>query len=58
MLEKMKLVIMKNEYYDVFKKITVENILTEKNFILEYSETGGDCPCYYSYYEVWKAKSD
>lgn len=58
MLNKMKLVIMKNEYYDVFKKITVENILTEKNFELEYSETGGNCPCYYSYYEVWKLNED
>lgn len=57
MLNKMKLVIMKNEYYDVFKKITVENILTSNNFILEYSETGGNCPCYYSYYEVWKPKT-
>jgi FkbM family methyltransferase len=58
MLNKMKLVIMKNEYYDVFKKMKVEKILIEKNFILEYSETGGNCPCYYSYYEVWKPKSD
>jgi FkbM family methyltransferase len=58
MLNKMKLIIMKNEYYDVFKKIKIENILTNNNFILEYSETGGNCPCYYSYYEVWKPKSD
>jgi FkbM family methyltransferase len=56
MLNKMKLVIMKNEYYDVFKKIKIENILIDKNFELEYSETGGNCPCYYSYYEVWKPK--
>jgi FkbM family methyltransferase len=58
MLKKITLIIMKNEYYDVFKKITVENILIDKKFELEYSETGGNCPCYYSYYEVWKAKSD
>ena len=58
MLERMKLVIMKNEYYDVFKKIKIENILIDKNFELEYSEMGGNCPCYYSYYEVWKPKSD
>lgn len=57
-LNKMKLVIMKNEYYDAFKKIKIEKILTENNFILEYSETGGNCPCYYSYYEVWKPKQD
>lgn len=54
MLEKIKLIIMKNEYYSVFKKIKIENIFKEKNFVLEYSETGGNCPCYYSYYEVWK----
>jgi FkbM family methyltransferase len=58
MLEKMKLIIMKNEYYDVFKKIKIEKTLLANNFILEYSETGGNCPCYYSYYELWKAKSD
>jgi len=57
-IENMKLIIMKNEYYDVFKKITIENILTNNNFILEYNEMGGNCPCYYSYYEVWKPKSD
>lgn len=55
---KMKLIIMKNEYYDVFKKIKIEKKLLDNNFILEYSETGGNCPCYYSYYEVWKAKSE
>lgn len=57
-IEKMKLIIMKNEYYDVFNKMKVEKTLIENNFILEYSETGGNCPCYYSYYEVWKPKED
>ena len=55
LLNNMKLVIMKNEYYDVFKKMKVEKMLIEKKFFLEYSETGGNCPCYYSYYEVWKS---
>jgi FkbM family methyltransferase len=58
MLKNMKLIIMKNEYYDVFKKIKIENILEENKFYLEYSETGGNCPCYYSYYEVWKVTQD
>jgi len=56
MLKTMKLIIMKNEYYDVIKKIQIEKILTEWNFYLDYSEMGGNCPCYYSYYEVWIAK--
>jgi FkbM family methyltransferase len=58
MLNNIKLVIMKNEYYDVFKKIKIEKTFLEKGFTLEYSETGGNCPCYYSYYEVWKPKSN
>jgi FkbM family methyltransferase len=58
MLKNVKLIIMKNEYYDVFKKIEIEKKLVENNFYLEYSETGGNCPCYYSYYEVWKMTQD
>jgi FkbM family methyltransferase len=54
MLCNINLIIMKNEYYDTFKKMKVEKNLINCNFILEYSEPGGDCPCYYSYYEVWK----
>jgi FkbM family methyltransferase len=54
MLNDIKMIIMKNEYYDTLKKLAIEKKFINSDFVLEYSESGGDCPCYYSYYEVWK----
>jgi hypothetical protein len=45
---------MENDFYEVDKKDYVDNILKEKGFYVDYSESGGWGPCYFNFFEVWK----
>ena len=54
LLNNINLIIMENDYYDLSKKQYVDNILINNNFYLEYNESGGWGPCYYTFFQVWK----
>jgi len=62
MLTNIKLIIMENDYLEQYKKDYVDKILTENNFQVVYTESGGwpreynRFPCYDNFYEVWKRK--
>jgi FkbM family methyltransferase len=53
-LNNIKLIIMENDYWDISKKIYVDEILIKNNFYKEYQEAGGWGPCYNNFYEAWK----
>jgi FkbM family methyltransferase len=53
-LNNINLIIMENDYYDISKKIYVNDILIQNNFNIDYVESGGWGPCCYNFYEVWK----
>ena len=53
-LTNINLIIMENDYYDITHKKFIDNILKEKGFYVDYSETGGWGPCYNNFFEVWK----
>jgi FkbM family methyltransferase len=55
-LKNIKLIIMENDYWDINKKMYVDNILKNNGFYLDYSRSGGWGPCYNNFYEVWKNK--
>ena len=54
MLDHISLIIMENDYHDITHKEYVDKILKEKNFVVDYVESGGWGPCYANFYEVWK----
>ena len=53
-LDEINLIIMKNDYWELYKKEYIEELLMENNFILDYHESGGWGPCINKFYEVWK----
>lgn len=53
-LNGINLIIMENDYWDINKKQTIDNILHQNNFYVDYVESGGWGPCYNNFYEVWK----
>ena len=54
MLDHICLIIMENDYHDINHKNEVDRILKEKNFVVDYVESGGWGPCYANFFEVWK----
>lgn len=55
-LNNIKLIIMENDYWDISKKIYIDEILIKNNFYVDYQECGGWGPCFDKFYEVWKKK--
>ena len=53
-LNNINLIIMENDYWDITKKNTIDDILLKNNYYIDYSESGGWGPCYNNFYEVWK----
>jgi hypothetical protein len=54
MLDHICLIIMENDYHDINHKNEVDRMLREKNFYVDYVESGGWGPCYSNFFEVWK----
>jgi FkbM family methyltransferase len=48
------LIIMENDYWDINKKIYIDDILIKNKFYRDYAESGGWGPCYNNFFEVWK----
>ena len=57
-LDNIKLIIMENDYYEISKKIYIDKILIQNNFIIDYTESGGWGPCYNNFFEVWRKPSN
>ena len=53
-LNNINLIIMENDYFDISKKIYIDEILMKNNFNVDYTEGGGWGPCYNNFFEVWK----
>jgi FkbM family methyltransferase len=53
-LTNIKLIIMENDYWDIDKKIYINNILFQNGFYVDYSRAGGWGPCMNNFFEVWK----
>lgn len=53
-LDNIKLIIMENDYYDISHKKYVDSVLTQHNFMVDYSERGGWGCCFDNFFEVWK----
>jgi FkbM family methyltransferase len=53
-LDSINLIIMENDYWDISKKIYIDQILKEHNFYVDYAEPGGWGPCANNFFEVWK----
>ena len=53
-LDGINLIIMENDYYDINKKIYVDEVLNKNNFVVDYREAGGWGPCCDRFFEVWK----
>jgi len=53
-LDNIQLIIMENDYHDISHKKYVDSILTQNNFMVDYSECGGWGCCFYNFFEVWK----
>ena len=56
-LNNINLIVMENDYWDIAKKNYVDEILTQNNFVVDYSESGGWGPCYNNFFEVWKKRA-
>jgi hypothetical protein len=54
MLDHICVIIMENDYHDINHKNCVDKVLKEKNFVVDYVESGGWGPCYANFFEVWK----
>ncbi len=52
-LDNIKTIIMENDYHDILHKLYIDQILTEHNFNIIYSEAGGWGPCENNFFEVW-----
>jgi len=57
-LNNIKLIIMENDYLDIYNKQYIDNILTQNNFAVDYVESGGWGPCYNNFFEVWKKNTN
>jgi FkbM family methyltransferase len=53
-LNNINLIIMENDYHDIFHKNYVDEILKNNNFYIDYVESGGWGVCYNNFFEVWK----
>jgi FkbM family methyltransferase len=53
-LDNIKLIIMENDYNDINHKNYIDEILKERDFKLDYVESGGWGPCFNNFFEVWK----
>ena len=53
-LTNIRLIIMENDYNDVFKKEYIDGILKSSGFSVVYTEKGGWGPCFKNFFEVWK----
>lgn len=53
-LENINLIIMENDYYHISHKEYVNDVLTKKNFYVDYTQGGGWGPCEHNFFEVWK----
>ena len=53
-LTTINLIIMENDYNELYKKDYINTVLKNNNFYLDYVESGGWGPCYDNFYEVWK----
>ena len=53
-LDNINLIIMENNYYDISKKIYIDEILKACHFYVDYAESGGWGPCANNFFEVWK----
>jgi len=53
-LSNVNLIIMENDYYIIEHKQTVDSILKNNGFYVDYSESGGWGCCYNNFFEVWK----
>jgi FkbM family methyltransferase len=57
-LDNINLIIMENDYHDASHKQYVDEILTSKQFVRVYVESGGWEPCYDVFFEVWKKRNN
>ena len=53
-LDNINLIIMENNYHEIYQKEYVDNILKNNSFYIEYVEEGGWGPCRDRFFEVWK----
>jgi len=53
-LNNINLIIMENDYYDLYKKQYIDKILLKNDFYKDYVESGGWGVCENNFYEVWK----
>jgi FkbM family methyltransferase len=53
-LDNIKLIIMENDYYDLYKKQYVDEILLKNHFYRDYVQCGGWGVCRNNFFEVWK----
>lgn len=53
-LNNIKLIIMENDYHNIYHKQYVNQILRNNNFYVDYIESGGWGPCYNNFFEVWR----
>ena len=53
-LDGINLIIMENDYYDISKKIYIDEMLKAGHFYVDYAESGGWGPCANNFFEVWK----
>jgi FkbM family methyltransferase len=53
-LDNVKLIIMENDYHEIYKKQFVDDVLMKNGFYVTYSREGGWGPCYNNFFEVWK----
>jgi FkbM family methyltransferase len=54
LLNNINLIIMENDYTDIFNKLIVDDTLIKHNFYRDYVEGGGWGHCRNNFYEVWK----
>ena len=55
-LDNINLIIMENDYYDLYKKKYIDDVLKKNNFYVDYVESGGWGPCYNNFFETWIRK--
>jgi FkbM family methyltransferase len=53
-LDNINLIIMENNYHEIYQKEYIDNILKNNSFYIEYVEEGGWGPCRDRFFEVWK----
>jgi FkbM family methyltransferase len=53
-LANINLIIMENDYTDIFRKQYIDNVLKKNGFYRDYAEGGGWGPCIDYFFEVWK----